>query len=42
VRRLVAGLGGAAQVLDPPALAAEIAQDARLALAAYDAPPAGG
>ncbi|MDQ3717459.1 MAG: YafY family transcriptional regulator [Actinomycetota bacterium] len=35
VRRLVAGLGGAAQVLDPPALAAEIAQDARQALAAY-------
>lgn len=38
VRRLVAGLGGAAQVLDPPELAGQIAKDARLALAAYDAP----
>lgn len=36
VRRLVAGLGGAAEVLDPPELADEIAQDARQALAAYD------
>jgi len=41
VRRLVAGLGGAAQVLDPPALAAAIAQEARQALAAYDTPAAG-
>lgn len=36
VRRLVAGLGGAAQVLDPPALADQIAQDARLALEVYE------
>lgn len=36
VRRLVAGLGGAAQVLHPPALATEIAQEAKAALAAYD------
>ncbi len=40
VRRLVAGLGGAAQVLDPPELADQIAQDARMALAAYDTPAA--
>ncbi len=40
VRRLVAGLGGAAQVLDPPALADEIVRDARAALAAYDTPGA--
>jgi len=38
VRRLVAGLGGAAQVLDPPGLAAEIAADAGRALAAYEGP----
>ncbi len=36
VRRLVAGLGGAAEVLDPPALAMEIAREAQAALAAYD------
>lgn len=40
VRRLVAGLGGAARVLDPPALAAEIAEDARRALAGYGIPAA--
>ncbi len=38
VRRLVAGLGGAAQVLDPPELAEQIAKDAQLALTAYDVP----
>ncbi len=41
VRRLVAGLGGAAQVLDPLDLADQIAADARLALAAYDTPDGG-
>ncbi|MDQ3733606.1 MAG: WYL domain-containing protein [Actinomycetota bacterium] len=41
VRRLVAGLGGAAQVLDPRELADQIAADARLALAAYDTPDGG-
>jgi len=41
VRRLVAGLGGAAQVLDPLELAEQIAQEARLALAAYDTPEPG-
>ena len=41
VRRLVAGLGGAAQVLDPPELATEIAREARDALAAYDTPASG-
>jgi len=35
VRRLVAGLGGAAQVLDPAELATVIAREAREAVAAY-------
>jgi len=41
VRRLVAGLGGAALVLYPRELAEQIAEDARMALAAYDAPMGG-
>lgn len=36
VRRLVAGLGGAAQVLAPAELSDQIVEEARLALAAYD------
>jgi predicted DNA-binding transcriptional regulator YafY len=41
-RRLVAGLGGEAVVDEPAALAAEVAADARAALARYESGPAAG